>query len=175
MTTNMPQQANGCVLLFMGIIFAVAGFSVIYWGGQEEHFTCYRANNVCIMEKKKIFDDKKEKMFQLPLSSIKNAIVKSHDDNDGGVTYRAYLVTDENKIPLSTSSSSDYSGHSEKVQKINSYLNSQEDKLEIIDKNTIIKVFGGVFFGAGLLMLLGAIGSSLKLILALFYFLTGRR
>lgn len=174
MTTNMPQQANGCVLLFMGIIFAVAGFSVIYWGAQEEYFTCYRSNNVCIMEKKKIFDDKKEKKFQLPLSSIKNAVVKSQDDNDG-VTYRAYLVTEENKIPLSSSSSSDYSGHLKKAQKVNSYINSKEEKLEIIDKNTIIKVFGGVFFGVGILMLLGAIGSLFKLILALFFFITGRR
>lgn len=170
----VKNNQGGCIMLFMGLIFTAVGFGVVYWGAQEEHFNCYRSYDICTMEKKKIFSDKKEKKFELDLFAIKKAVVKSHDSDDG-VMYKLYLVTDENKIPLSDMSTSNYSLHREKADKVNSYLNSYEEKLEVIDKNTVLKIFGGVFFGAGLLMLLGTMANLFKMVIAFLFFITSKR
>ena len=169
------QQAGGCVLFFMGIIFAGAGFAIAYFGGAEQYFTCNRSKGICVMESQKMFSEMRKKEYEVEMSNLKKAVVKSIDSDDG-VTYKVFLeLKDDLKLPVGNVSSSDYSGNYEKAQKINNYLISFDDEFELIDKNTVIKIFGFVFAGVGVLMLLGSFGGLLKMALALAFFAASKR
>ncbi len=167
------KQGGPVTLFIMGVIFTGVGLAAVYYFGHDIELTCRRAVNKCVIEKTSVFGDKNvEESFRL--SSLAGAEVIEKRDSEGDYTYKVMLITDEGRIPLSGYSSSDRSSHNKNARKINNYVNSYTESLEIEQSGTFIRIFGFVFAGIGGLLLLGSLGGLLKLVILLFVMASGR-
>ena len=161
------HQTGFIILFFMGIVFTVVGLAVVYYLGHDIRFSCLRPENRCVIEKTDVFG-KTEVDETFPLNTLTGAEVIEISDSDGDYTYKVMLITSDGHIPLSGCSSSERKAHRLNAEKINDYVNSSEQRLEIVQSGTFPRIFGFVFAGAGVLMLLGSLGGLLKLLVLLF-------
>ncbi len=161
------KQAGAFGLFFMGLIFTGVGLAVVYFFGHDIELNCKRTVNRCVIEKTNVFGET-ETVETFMLSSLAGAEVIEKRDSDGDYTYKVMLITDEGRIPLSNVSTSDRSSHRKEAGKINNYVNSYDENLQIEESGTFVKIFGFAFAGIGGLMLLGSLGGLLKLIVLLF-------
>lgn len=167
------KQGGPIVLFLMGLIFAAAGLAVVYYLGHDTELNCRRTVNRCVIEKTNVFGDT-EVEETIRLGSLAGAEVIEKRDSDGDYTYKVMLITDEGRIPLSSVSTSDRKSHRENAQKINNYVNSFNETLELVESGKWIRIFGFVFAGIGGLMFLGSLAGLLKFIVLLGVMLSGR-
>ena len=171
------KNATPVVLFFMGIIFLASGLAVIYFMGKDINFMCSRSADSCIIEETNVFG-KTEVVETLELRKLAGAEVIEKRGSDGDYTYKVVLITNQGRIPISEISSSNHRAHRENAKKINSYVNSYDEKLEIEQSGTFAKIFGFVFAGVGCLLLLGSLGFLLKFVLklvTLLFVMTAKR
>jgi len=160
-------------LFIMGIIFIGAGLAIVYFLGKDINFMCSRAADRCIIEETNIFGET-ELVETLELRKLAGAEVIEKRDSDGDYTYKVMLITNQGRIPLSGMSSSDHRSHRKNAEKINEYVNSYNESLEIEQAGTFGRIFGFVFAGIGGLLLLGSLVPLFKLAVLLFVMLAKR-
>ena len=160
------NHAAPFVLFVMGLIFAGAGLAVVYYFGHDIEMNCIRSINQCVIQKTSAFGNEEiEESFKL--SSLAGAQVIEKRDSKGDYAYKVLLITDQGRIPMSDFSSNDHNLHKMNAEKINDYMRSLEESLEIKQSGKLIRIFGFVFAGIGGLILLGSLLGLLKFIILL--------
>ncbi|OGI02706.1 MAG: hypothetical protein A2Y25_11185 [Candidatus Melainabacteria bacterium GWF2_37_15] len=159
-------QAGPFVLFVMGLIFAGAGLALVYYFGQDIKLNCARSLNQCVIEKTSAFGDEEIEEF-FKLSSLAGAQVIEKKDSEGDYTYEVLLITDQGRVPMSDFSSVDHNLHKMNAEKINNYVRSLEESLEIKQSGKLIRIIGFVFAGIGGLMLLGFLLGLLRFVIRL--------
>ncbi len=166
---------SGLIWLFIpGIIFAMAGLAISYYLGEDNAFICSRTTNKCIIEETNMFGETSINK-SLNLKKLAGAEVLEKRNSDRVYTYKLMLITNQGRVSLSKISADVRHSHSKNAKKINAYVSSSQNRLEIKKSGKFVRIIGFIVAGFGVIMLLGAIGSLLKLIISLFITLVKRK
>lgn len=156
--------------LIMGIIMTGVGLAFLFFVGGTETFTCSRINNICSLENTKIFSSQKNVAYNIPISTIVSAKVNSERGNKGSMMYSLGLETTQGFMPVSSYSSSDYSGMQSRANQINNFLRSGQTSLQVKDEKLLIRFFCGFFILIGIFLLWSSMLNVLKILLALIFY-----
>ena len=127
---NDPESIKKAIKsLWFGYIFVLVGLIAMYFL-TAERFVCYRSQNTCEFQARHIWNLSYYTKRTMPLSDITEAHVETHHGSDS-TTYQVMLTMNEGKRSLFNGYSSDYDTHADRADKINSYLSSQKEELEI--------------------------------------------
>ncbi len=132
----------------IGWLFVICGCIVLYFISADK-FICNRSQNICSFQERHIWQLDYITKDTIALSDIRYAYKESHRNSDGDTMYKVFLKTTTNSIPLSNKSTNMYSYTENKVKKINSYLNSGQENLEITE-SILWLLFPFLFIFAGL-------------------------
>ncbi len=161
-------------LFFTGLIFTCAGLAVVYYLGKDINFSCSRAADRCLIQKTNVFGDI-EAFEEIELRKLAGAEVIETRDSDGDYIYKVVLITNRGRVPLSNMSSSECRSYRKTADKINNYVASDEERLDIEHSGSFMKIIGFVFAGLGGLMLLGSFAGLFKPGLLLFAMPAGKK
>lgn len=150
----------------MGIIFAATGLSISYFLGNDINFECSRSSDICVIEESNFLGKIKAKKT-IVLRKLAGAEVIEKKDSEEDSTYKVVLITNQGRIPFSNMSSNDRISHRKISDKINSYVNSEQESLIINQSCNIPRVIGFVITGIGGLLLLVAFIGLLKFVILL--------
>ena len=155
-TAATPTQT-----LFIGIFFLLIGLAIAYFGTADAKLSCARSSNLCTIEKTNIWIFKNVK--HINLSDLLGAQVESSrfSDGHGGSIMEVVLITKAGIIPVASSNLSDRLEQENDCQKVNQFISSREENLEIVYSGLlIIKLFGLFLAWAGLLLILNKNGTT---------------
>lgn len=174
------KKAGTFTLLIMGLFFSVGGAFMSFFLGSDITFTCQRSTDSCVLESTGWAGEKKE-IRRFPLSQVKSAVVESKErtrsgkNNRSKPTYQVLFRTTDGDIPFSNVWTSNHEGRAADATAINRYLASSEESLVVVQSGKIVRLIGYLFFGIGLLMLMGGVRGILKTFLLLGFALQKRR
>jgi hypothetical protein len=129
------------ILKAITFILRIAGFSFMILPSvmlcliSADQFVCQRSKNLCEFKERHIWQSEYTIEKVVALSDIHNAYIESHLNDRGSTLYQVYLNTQKGAFPLSNKSISNYDFQSETKAKINSYLKSNQESLEITGSN----------------------------------------
>ncbi len=126
---NNPEYIKKLIFaLYLVSIFMIATGCFLF---NMERFVCERSKGVCEFQERRLWNTSYVVKKQIFLSDITNVYVDTHYGKD--TTYQVVLKTTNGEYPLFHFYSSGYETHSDWAKKINYYLNSQDENLEIKD------------------------------------------
>ncbi|MEI8129517.1 MAG: hypothetical protein WCG95_07880 [bacterium] len=153
--SSAKQQAGNkkeLPLMIMGSIFTVASLAVIYFLGVDTNFTCSRITNLCSIQTVNILGEKKQ-VKQFYVQELKS--VRNEEASSGRNTrpYNVILETSSGDVRLlgAYKLSSVESGII--ANEINTFINSQQQTIEINDSGSSTKNLGLFYLIIGVLML----------------------
>lgn len=163
----MANKLRSFLLFIMGIVFISGGLAIAYYFGSDIDFTCKRSLNECVLRETDFLG--KEKITNtIKLTGFAGAEIIEERGLEDDHTYKVVLITNQGRIPFSKYSSSNYDSHVEKINKINTYVNSFNEYLDVKQSGNLLKITGFVLAGIGCFMLLDFLATVLKLTLMLF-------
>ena len=139
-------------LMIMGSIFTVVSLAVIYFFGVDTNFTCSRITNLCSIQTVNIFGEKKQvKQFYVQeLRSVRN------DEASSGRNTRPYnviLETSSGDVRLLGSYKLSSMESGIMANEINTFINSQQQAVEINDSGSSTKNLGLFYLIIGVLLI----------------------
>ena len=146
--------------IVIGFIMALVGLIITYYIGRSTDFHCVRTGG------DQIRCDITRKLLGLQpvderrVNGIQQAEVEESVGSEGDSTYRVVFVIPNGRVALTKSFSSDYNPKADLVQKINNYINS--DQQSSLDVEVNIEWWKWVFFIGFTGLGVGMIGVSLK-------------
>ena len=148
---NNPESIKKSLKsLWLGYIFFVVGLALLYFM-TADRFVCHRSQNICEFQARHIWESSYYTKHTMPLSNITGAHVESHYDSDHKRMYQVVLETTSGERNISNTSSSNSFTHESRAEKINSYLHSQKEELEI-KESVLWLLFPFPFIFVGLLL-----------------------
>lgn len=140
------SSQNNTPLLVFGIVFALVGLGVTYYFALDTSFVCNRANNLCSIQETNIFGVKKERI-QMNIANLQSARADEASSGRNSRPYNVILQTSSGDVRLLgvyklTSAEGNWIAN-----QINTFINSQQDKIEINDSGKSTK-FWGLFYAA---------------------------
>lgn len=93
-------------------------------------FVCERSKNVCEFQKRHIWELSYVTKERVPLSSVKNAYVTTHHGSKRD-SYQVKIELDNGRRSLFSWNTDSYGTHVRHASRINEYLQSQEEYLEV--------------------------------------------
>ncbi len=141
----------------IGLLIIVFGMVMVFIFGKVTKVTCQRA------EPAQVNCVKRESWLGLiPLSetnivNVQSAYVDEHiDSEDGDLTYRVVITSDEGDVPLTSFYSGNYGNKGDTAMTINNFVaNGREDSLTMTDNSGIAAaVFSGAFVLGGIYMMI---------------------
>ena len=152
----MRKKNQGILgLLIIGGVFIGIGLALVLFMGKDTYLDCSRSSSLCSIYTKDVFN-KIEQVKNFDLATLNEArIVELCSTSKKGCkskTYKTMLVTTKGVFPLTSVSSSDKSSHTEQVNRINSFIQSTQDRLELMDSGNIARMVGYIFVTVGFLI-----------------------
>ncbi len=151
--SNRRGESGPLGTIILGIIFIAVGILLFAVIGKDELLSCDKAKDICTMEVKEIFSNKKEIRETIALSFIKKAEVvesESHDSDDRTTySYRMELVTKNGTKEPAFRSGGGRSKANKQVREFNSFLSSNKNSVEIKDNLLLVRLIGLLFAFCG--------------------------
>jgi len=132
---DLSKQRNIYLMIF-GIIIIIFSALMTYFSSVEIKFSCNRINNMCSREEINLISQKK-KFVQMNLSDLRNSRSNQMTGGKGSHPYNVILETSGGDIKLLNIYKLNSIESSNMVNKINTFINSQQESLEIIDSNPL--------------------------------------
>lgn len=157
---RIGRQANPLVLFFMGVTFTIVGAAIVLFFACKTTLICERTatdQGICTLTQDKIWGDTERK---IDISDILGAYVEERHSEDG-TTYCVILETSTGEIDFSNAYSSGHSDKNQIASQINNFVKdkSQNNLYLEQDDRWLIFLIGGIFFIAGVGMILGSFAS----------------
>ena len=167
MITLVKKRPLGVLgALVLGAVTLSVGVLVIYFMAADHTLICDRADNSCVLQKTRLFQEK-EVITTLNLSDITGAELQEVKTSKGNSQYQVMLVTQNLRIPFSDGMSTGYGSSSKIADKITNFLHSSEKSFSVTQSGTIIRIFGFIFVAAGAYVILRSMSTVLKRLLRL--------
>ena len=164
--SSRKRKGGPFTALVLGVIFTAAGGLIMHFLGKDVHLACDRGTQTCVVEEANMWGDKKV-VHTFPLETLKGARVAESRDSEGDTTYRLMLLTTGGEVPFTSYTSSGRSGHQDRADAVNRFVESGEPTLDVVQSGRLIRIAGLFFAGVGVLLLIGFAFTMIKLLFAL--------
>lgn len=150
--TDLNQLSLG-KRIAIGLLFFLPGLFFVFFMGIDTNLSCSRSLSYCTIDKVNILGIRKN-VAQISLSNLKYATLdvttsRSVGRRSGGTGYGTVLYTKNGKIKLTGFPTYDESAYIKNADKINQYIKSNDEKLDVTDSTIVIRIFGLLFTFAG--------------------------
>ena len=163
---TIRKKGGMFVLLVLGVIFGGIGGAMLYFLGHNIQLDAVRGQPECSIVMVDVLG-KSEVVETFPLENLQGAHLEESETSKGGRTYRIAIDTTDGSIPLAEYFSSGRRSYLKKVKAINDFVSQNQPELHVVQSGILIRLFGLVFLGVGLFLLLGFLFKILRFLLAL--------